>query len=151
MTHKVYSRIILLTIITIEPRFCLNISIQAITEMDFIEVSGIRCYGYTGYLPEEQVLGQWFEVDLILGVDLKDAGISDNLDDTSDYRQAIAIVKNHIKTTKVALIEKLTEMIAQEILSLPNVNHVRIRLTKLAPPIPDFPGNITIDITRKKD
>ncbi len=118
--------------------------------MDFIEVTGIRCYGYTGYLPEEQVLGQWFEVDLILEVDLKNAGISDNLDDTSDYRQAIAIVKRHIQTTKVALIEKLTEIIAQEILTLPKVNQVRVRLTKLAPPIPDFGGNITIDITRIK-
>lgn len=117
--------------------------------MDFIEVSGIRCYGYTGYLPEEQVLGQWFEVDLILGVELKNSGISDNLNDTSDYRQAIAIVKHHIQTTKVALIEKLTEMIAQEILTLPKVNQVRVRLTKLAPPIPDFGGKITIDITRK--
>lgn len=116
--------------------------------MDFIEVNGIRCYGYTGYLPEEQVLGQWFEVDLVLRVDLKAAGTSDNIDDTCDYRQAIAIVKHHITTRKVALIEKLTEMIAQEILSLPNVNQVRIRLSKLAPPIPDFGGKITIDITR---
>ncbi|MDJ0598187.1 MAG: dihydroneopterin aldolase [Crocosphaera sp.] len=118
--------------------------------MDFIEVTGIRCYGYTGYLPEEQVLGQWFEVDLILGVDLKDAGMSDNLDDTSDYRQAIAIVKHHIKTTKVALVERLTEMIAHEILTLSKVNQVRIRLTKVSPPIPDFGGKITIDITRTK-
>ena len=118
--------------------------------MDFIEVTGIRCYGYTGYLPEEQVLGQWFEVDLTLGVDLKNAGMSDNLDDTSDYREAIAIVKNHIQTTKVALIERLTEIIAQEILTLPNLNQVRVRLTKVAPPIPDFPGKITIDITRTK-
>lgn len=31
--------------------------------MDSIHVTGIRCYGYTGLLPEEQVLGQWFEVD----------------------------------------------------------------------------------------
>ena len=80
--------------------------------MDFIEVTGIRCYGYTGYLPEEQVLGQWFEVDLTLGADLTNAGTSDNLDDTSDYRQAIAIVKHHIKTTKVALIERLTDFIS---------------------------------------
>ena len=116
--------------------------------MDFIEVTGIRCYGYTGYLPEEQVLGQWFEVDLVLGVDLTAAGTSDNIDDTCDYRQAIAIVKHHITTRKVALIERLTEMIAQEILTLPNVNQVRIRLSKLAPPIPDFGGRITIDITR---
>ncbi len=118
--------------------------------MDFIEVTGIRCYGYTGYLPEEQVLGQWFEVDLTLGVDLKTAGMSDNIDDTSDYREAIAIVKHHLQTTKVALIEKLTEMIAQEILSLPNLNQVRVRLTKISPPIPDFGGQITIDITRTK-
>ncbi len=118
--------------------------------MDFIEVTGIRCYGYTGYLPEEQILGQWFEVDLILGVDLTDAGMSDNLDDTLDYRQAIAIVKHHIKSTKVALVERLTVMIAQEILTLPKVNQVRVKLTKLAPPIPDFGGKITIDITRTR-
>ncbi|MDJ0660132.1 MAG: dihydroneopterin aldolase [Crocosphaera sp.] len=118
--------------------------------MDFIEVTDIRCYGYTGYLAEEQVLGQWFEVDLILGVDLKDAGTSDNLDDTVDYRQAIAIVKHHITTTKVALVEKLTEIIAQELLTLSKVNQVRVKLTKLSPPIPDFGGKITIDITRTK-
>ncbi|MEL4897335.1 dihydroneopterin aldolase [Crocosphaera sp. Alani8] len=118
--------------------------------MDFIEVSGIRCYGYTGYLPEEQVLGQWFEVNLTLGVDLKTAGISDNLDDTLDYRQAIAVVKHHIKTTKVALIEKLTEIIAQDILTLPNLSQVRVRLTKINPPIPDFSGQIVVDITRTK-
>ncbi|MDJ0846351.1 dihydroneopterin aldolase [Crocosphaera sp.] len=118
--------------------------------MDFIEVTGIRCYGYTGYLAEEQVLGQWFEVDLILGVDLKDAGTSDNLNDTLDYRQAIAIVKHHIKTTKVALIERLTEMMAQELLTLPKVNQVRVKLTKVSPPIPDFGGKITIDLTRIK-
>ena len=118
------------------------------TQMDFIEVTGIRCYGYTGYLPEEQVLGQWFEVDLTIGADLTNAGTSDNLDDTSDYRQAIAIVKHHIKTTKVALIERLTEIIAQEILALPNINQVRVRLTKVSPPIPDFAGKITVEITR---
>ncbi len=118
--------------------------------MDFIEVTSIRGYGYTGYLPEEQVLGQWFEVDLILGVDLQGAATSDHLDDTSDYRQVIAIVKDHIQTTKVALVERLTEMIAQDILSLPKVNQVRVRLTKEAPPIPDFGGKITIDITRQK-
>ncbi|MGB3691174.1 MAG: dihydroneopterin aldolase, partial [Spirulinaceae cyanobacterium] len=38
--------------------------------MDRIKVSQIRCYGYTGYLQEEKVLGQWFEVDLTLWLDL---------------------------------------------------------------------------------
>ncbi|MEA5534315.1 dihydroneopterin aldolase [Crocosphaera sp. XPORK-15E] len=116
--------------------------------MDWIYITGIRCYGYVGYLPEEQVLGQWFEVDLILGVDLTRAGTSDNIQDTSDYRQAIAMVKAQIATAKFALIERLAEVIAQDILTLDKIQQVRVRLTKPTAPIPDFGGKITIDITR---
>lgn len=116
--------------------------------MDSIEVSGIRAYGYTGLFPEERILGQWFEVDLTLWLDLKPSAISDNIEDTADYRQAITIVKHILKTAKFALVEKLAEVIADDILKLESVNQVRVRLSKLAPPIPDFEGKITIDITR---
>jgi dihydroneopterin aldolase len=119
--------------------------------MDSIQVTGIRCYGYTGLLPEEQVLGQWFEVDLTLWLDLAPAGKSDNIDHTVDYRQAIAVVKDLIKTSKFALVEKLAEEIADGILKLNLVEKVRIQLYKVAPPIPDFGGRIQIDITRSKD
>jgi dihydroneopterin aldolase len=116
--------------------------------MDAIRVRGIRAYGYTGLLPEEQVLGQWFEVDLTLWVDLAAAGNSDRIGDTVDYRAAIAIVKRLITTEKFALVERLAEAIATEILTLNLVQQIRVQLTKVAPPIPDFGGNITIDITR---
>lgn len=118
--------------------------------MDSIEVTGIRCYGYTGLLPEEQVLGQWFEVDLTLWVDLTPSAKSDRIEDTVDYRQAIAIVKHSIKTAKFALVEKLIEAIADELLTLAGVDRVRVKLSKLAPPIPDFGGKITLDITRSR-
>ncbi len=119
--------------------------------MDVIEITGIRCYGYTGYLPEEQVLGQWFEVDLTLWLDLASAGESDNIADTLDYRSAIAIVKHDISTLKYILIEKLATAIADELLTLPLVQQVRVRLSKLAAPIPDFGGKISIEITRHRD
>lgn len=116
--------------------------------MDSIEITGIRSYGYIGYLPEEQVLGQWFEVDLTIGVDLQPSGTTDKIEDTLDYRQAIAIVKHLISTEKFALIEKLAAAIAKDILTLDRVQQVRVRLTKPAAPIPDFGGKITVDITR---
>lgn len=118
--------------------------------MDSIQVSGIRCYGYTGYLPEEQVLGQWFEVDLTMWLDLTAAGKSDALADTFDYRNAITTVQNLVKNSKFALIERLAEVIASDILQQPLVQKVQVRLTKLAPPIPDFTGKITVDILREK-
>jgi dihydroneopterin aldolase len=116
--------------------------------MDCIEVTGIRCYGYVGYLPEEQVLGQWFEVDLTLWMDLIAAGRSDDISDTLDYRRAIATVKDLVKTSKFALVEKLASTIADAILKLDRVQQVRVRLIKCAAPIPDFDGKIVIDITR---
>ncbi|MFP4221915.1 MAG: dihydroneopterin aldolase [Phormidium sp.] len=116
--------------------------------MDCIELSQIRCYGYTGFLPEEQVLGQWFEVDLTLWLDLASATHSDAIEDTLDYRQAIAQVKDIIKTEKFALVERLAGAIADAMLNLEKVEQVRVRLSKPAAPIPDFGGRITIEITR---
>ncbi len=117
--------------------------------MDSIQVTGIRAYGYTGYLPEEQVLGQWFEVDLTLWLDLAPAATSDDIVDTFDYREAISLVKTLIKNSKYALVEKLVEAIAAKILSLNKVTQVRVQLSKPAAPIPDFGGKITLDIIRK--
>jgi dihydroneopterin aldolase len=116
--------------------------------MDCIHLTGIRCYGYTGYLQEEQVLGQWFEVDLTLWLDLAPSGESDNIADTLDYRSAIETVQQLVKTSKFALVEKLANAIADAILELAQVQQVQVRLSKLAAPIPDFGGKITIDITR---
>ena len=116
--------------------------------MDSIQVNGIRAYGYVGYLPEERVLGQWFEVDLTLWVDLTTAGKSDQIEDTLDYREAIAIVKEQITTAKYVLVEKLVGAIADKILTLDKVERVRVRLSKPAAPIADFSGRITLDITR---
>ena len=118
--------------------------------MDSIQLTGIRCYGYTGYLPEEQLLGQWFEVDLTLWLDLAPAGKSDAIEDTFDYRSAIATVQQLVKTSKFALIEKLAAAIAEGVLQSEQVTQVQVRLSKPAAPIPDFGGKITIDITRMR-
>lgn len=116
--------------------------------MDSIQLTGIRCYGYVGYLPEEQVLGQWFEVDLTLWLDLASPGKSDDINDTLDYRIVIETVKQLVKTAKFALVEKLASAIADSLLKLDLVQKVQVRLTKPAAPIPDFGGRIIIDITR---
>ncbi len=116
--------------------------------MDWIEIKALHCYGYTGLLPEEQVLGQWFAVDLALEVDLRLAGRSDHLEDTLDYRGVIQDVRSLVGSARFALIERLAAAIAEGVLAQGVVRQVRVRLTKLAPPIPDFGGQITIEICR---
>ena len=122
--------------------------------MDCIHLNGIRCYGYTGALPEEQVLGQWFEVDLTLWLDLTHAGQSDRLSDTFDYRLVIATVQTLVKTSKFTLLERLAVAIAEALLQSAElsatilVQQVQVRLCKPAAPIPDFGGAIIVEVTR---
>jgi len=121
---------------------------------DCIELTGIRCYGYTGALPEEQVLGQWFGVTLRLWLDLHPVGQSDRLEDTLDYRHAIEIVHDIVRNQRFTTIERLATAIAETVLKplpqLPAVQQVQVRLIKMSPPIPDFGGQVTIEITRDR-
>lgn len=119
--------------------------------MDCIHLTGIRAYGYTGYIPAEQVLGQWFNVDLDLWFDLAPAGASDQLSDTLDYCGAIEKVTTRIQTAKFALIERLATAIIEDLFTLPGITKVQIRLTKLTPPIPGFAGHVTVEMLREKN
>jgi dihydroneopterin aldolase len=119
--------------------------------MDNIHLTNIRAYGYTGFLAEERTLGQWFEVDLTIWLDLHASGNSDDIADTLDYRQAISTTQHLIQTAKFSLVEKLARVIATNLLELPHVQKVRVQLSKPAAPIPDFGGRITIDITRTQE
>lgn len=115
---------------------------------DSIHINGIRAYGYTGFFQEERTLGQWFQVDLTLWKDLSKAGYSDRLEDTYDYREVVQAIQSLIQTSKFLLIERLAEAIANILLQSGKMVQVRVKLTKLAPPIPDFSGTVAIEITR---
>jgi len=118
--------------------------------MDCIRLTGIRSYGYTGVLPEEQVLGQWFEVDIVLWLDLSQPGRSDRLQETLDYREVIATVQQLIRTSKFNLLERLATAIA-DCLLVYSLEQVQVRLTKPAPAIPDFAGEVTVELTRRPE
>ena len=117
--------------------------------MDCIHLTGIRAYGYTGFLAEEQVLGQWFEVDISMKLDISTAAQTDAIEDTLDYRSVISLVKHLVKTSKFSLIEKLAVTIADSILQESDrLTQVQVTLTKIAAPIPDFAGKISVEVTR---
>lgn len=119
--------------------------------MDTIHIHDIRVYGYTGALPEETVLGQWFRVDLSLQMDLSVAGASDQLMDTHDYCQAIAVVQHLVKTQPFQLIEALASAIAWSVLQQDErLLQVTVRLVKLTPPIPDLTGHVAVELTRDR-
>lgn len=118
---------------------------------DCINVAGIRAYGYIGALPEENILGQWFEVDLSLWMDLSIAGKSDSLADTHNYADIIQQTQRIIQTEKFKLIERLADAIASQALhNDERLQKVAVTVTKLTAPVPNFDGQVAVMIERTR-
>jgi 7,8-dihydroneopterin aldolase/epimerase/oxygenase len=102
---------------------------------DEIILEGMRFYAYHGVNPEEQALGQRFTVDLVLAVDLRRAGQSDELANTVSYSAVYKVVRGIVEGEPRNLIEAVAESIASEILeSFPLVEQVTVTVRK-----PDVP------------
>gem|GEM_PF-1115348 len=119
--------------------------------MDKIYVNDIRAYGYSGALPAENVLGQWFCVDLVLTLNLAAAGASDHLMDTYNYGVAVQAVQRLIQHQPFNLIETVASEIAKTVLATDDRLHqITVKLTKLTPPVPHFAGSVAVEITRDR-
>jgi dihydroneopterin aldolase len=115
---------------------------------DVIEINGIRGYGHTGWFPEEQTLGQWFEVDVRLWLDLSPTGASDDLAHGLNYAQVVERVTRLVETARCRTIERLNTLILEALLAFPRVRRAHSRLVKVAAPIPGFSGRIAVAMTR---
>lgn len=120
-------------------------------DMDQLVVRGVRAYGYTGFFDAEQELGQWFEVDLRVWVNLQPAGESDQLGDTLDYSQAVQVIQTAIRQSHFRTIERLaTDLCDRLFQQFPELLELELTLRKLAPPIPEFSGDVSLILRRSR-
>ena len=99
-------------------------------EVDRIELKGMVFSGRHGVRQAEREHPQEFKVDVKLDTDLIEAGRSDQVEDTVDYRLVYAIAKEVIEGESVQLIETLAHRIAERVLDLRKVVGVSIRIAK---------------------
>src|SRR5687767_8494430 len=98
---------------------------------DEILLEGMRFYAYHGVNPEERALGQRFSVDVVLAVDLRRAGRSDDLADTVSYSAVYKLVRRIVEGEPRQLVEAVAEEIAAAILAeFPPVARVTVAVRK---------------------
>ncbi len=99
--------------------------------MDRIILEGMQFFGYHGTRPEESTLGQRFEVDVTVGLDLQPAGAADDLQLGVDYSRFHEIAQAVVEGPALKLTEAVAERIAQHILaSEPAVQWVQVKVIK---------------------
>jgi len=119
--------------------------------MDKIIMEGMEFYGHHGLFPQEQILGQWFIVDVELFLDLRQAGCADEPDYTVDYARVSELVRTIVGGRSRKLIESVAESIASGILEhFPVVNEVLVRVKKPQSPLPFKFDWMAVEIRRKK-
>jgi dihydroneopterin aldolase len=102
-----------------------------LADTDEILLEGMRFYAYHGVNPEERALGQRFLVDVVMAVDLRRPGQSDNLADTVSYSDVYKVVRGIVEGEPRNLIEAVAAEIATEILTgFPPVARVTVTVRK---------------------
>lgn len=117
---------------------------------DQIKLDAIRAVGTIGVLPEEQQRAQPFEVDLVLDVDTRAAGATDDLDASVDYGRPIAIAARIISTERHQLLERVAARIAEEVLTLAGVEAVEVTVRKLKVPVAEDVRSSAVTIRRSR-
>ncbi|MEN2766698.1 dihydroneopterin aldolase [Ornithinibacillus xuwenensis] len=120
--------------------------------MDKILLTNMQFYGFHGLLPEENKLGQRFNVDLELFLDTRNAGLLDEMEQSIDYSKAYQHVKKIVEGKAKNLIEAVAETIAEDLLtSFHLLQACRVKVIKPDPPIPGHYESVAVEIYREKN
>lgn len=102
---------------------------------DIIFIEALQVYGFHGVHPEEQSLGQRFQIDLRIETDTRAAGTSDHLEDTISYSDIARRVKTLVESEPKQLLEAVAESVAATVLA----EDGRIRAVAVTIRKPDAP------------
>ena len=97
---------------------------------DKIILEGLEFFGHHGVHFSERRDGQKFQVDVECGKDLREAGVTDDLEMTCDYSKIYATIKEIVEGPPFKLIESVSESIATTILNHHDVDDVIVRVAK---------------------
>lgn len=117
---------------------------------DRLRLMNLVFHAYHGLLPEEERLGQRFEVDVELLLDLAAAAQADEPQLTVDYTDALALVEQIVTQRRFGLVEALAEALAEGIRQrFSTLEGVIIRVRKPNPPVATTFDGLEVEIERR--
>ena len=119
--------------------------------MDKIIVKDLKLFCYHGVNPEEKIDGQNFIFDIEADVDLSKPCATDDVNDTVSYAKIIKTVRRVAQSEKYDLLEKVAQMVADELLKeFDKIQAVKILLKKPEAPIKADFSYVAVEIVRTR-
>ncbi|GAB2274522.1 hypothetical protein Dimus_009290 [Dionaea muscipula] len=119
---------------------------------DKLVLRGLKFHGFHGVKPEERTLGQKFIVDVDAWLDLRQAGVSDNLSETVSYTDIYRIAKEVVEGERQNLLESVAHRIAVATFKkFPQISDVRVKVGKPHVAVRGQLDYLGVDILRSRN
>jgi dihydroneopterin aldolase len=118
---------------------------------DRIFVNGLSLHAYHGVMPHEAKVGQSFNIDIELDIDLSDAARSDKVVDTVSYDKVVECASQAFCAQRFRLIEAVAGRVADAILAtFARVNSVKVTIHKPHAPIAAIFSDVGVTLMRAR-
>ena len=118
------------------------------TPLDWIHIHDLHLWAHVGVLDHERRDGQWFQLDITLGLDLSASAKSDDLSATADYSLAVQALQTMVSELCCLTIERFSEEVFVVLERLYGPLPMHLVLQKCQPPIAGFTGSVAIERRR---
>lgn len=116
---------------------------------DCIKIMGLEVYAGHGVFAKENKEGQMFLADAALFTDIREAGVKDNLEYSTDYGEVCHFISRFLRQHTFLLLEAAAEQLAMEILlTFPLISEVELRIRKPHAPIGLPFSDVLVEIRR---
>lgn len=104
--------------------------------MDIIKIEELEVYAYHGVYPQETEKGQNFYINAWLYTQTRTAGLTDALEQSTNYGEVCHFMHRFLQEHTYKLIESVAERLAEEVLlQFPLVHHLKLEIRKPSAPI----------------
>ena len=117
--------------------------------LDRIHISDLKARCIIGINDDERRERQDVNIQITLWADLRQAGQSDEIADTVNYRSIKKAVFNMVEQSEYFLVEKLAQRVADLALAEPQIQAVRVRVEK--PGALRFARTVAVEIDRRRE
>ncbi|MGA2894994.1 MAG: dihydroneopterin aldolase [Xanthobacteraceae bacterium] len=119
---------------------------------DAVFVTGLVLHAYHGVMQHEAKVGQTFQLDLALDIDLAAASRSDKLKDTISYDTVVKTASEAFCTRRYRLVEAAAGAVAEALLErFPPLRSVRITVHKPHAPIAATFTDVGVVVARTRE
>lgn len=117
---------------------------------DEIRIELLEVYAYHGVFPEEKREGQTFLVNAVLYTDIRKAGRSDQLEDSTDYGDVCRFITEWMEENTCNLIEAVAERLTKAVLlKYDLISGIDLEIRKPEAPIKQPFGCVSVKVHRE--